>query len=332
MLLNTVSVLVLALIALTYSSARLVKVINNTSRFFKFPKFFLSFIVLGIGTTLPDMFIAGFAASSGNIGLVVGSVIGANIVVLCLIMGLMAIAKNPFKMRERTILENFGWIFLVLMIPLFLIAGNHLTFFEGLILIVVYLMYLYNVHQQESLVKKDSWVQTELIFGDAEKRVSYYGKGVKMEVARGLLLLFVLLISANLVQENAIQVGKDLNVPETFIGVTLVAIGVTLPELVLDLQALKAREEEIIWGDMIGSFIAELTLVLGIAGVFSKGGMGLFNFAEVELSYLFMFISFLLLFFFTYQKKELTKNEGIALILLYVVFMLIQINTILFGK
>jgi len=107
---------------------------------------------------------------------------------------------------------------------------------------------------------------------------------------------------------------------------TVVALGVTLPELVLNLSALKAREEEVVWGDLIGSFTTELTLVLGVAAIFSNGADSLFNFAQALTGYGFMAMCFLLIFLFAYSSKRLSKTQGIALMLLYVIFLSLQVD------
>ncbi|MFH0922520.1 MAG: hypothetical protein V1811_00500, partial [Candidatus Micrarchaeota archaeon] len=150
------------LILLGYCSTRFVRVLSSLSYLFKLPTFFLSFVVLGLGTSLPDLFVGAFAASQGQVPLIIGTIIGANITVLCFILGVITIVKGEFRVREKTVLENFGWIFFVLMIPAFMLFDGRLTVFEGLILIIVYLMYVYNVTEQERFLRREKGFQMEL--------------------------------------------------------------------------------------------------------------------------------------------------------------------------
>jgi len=322
--------IVAGLLVLGYCSTRFVRVLSSLSYLFKLPTFFLSFIVLGLGTSLPDLFVGAFASASGNVPLVIGSIIGANITVLCFILGVITIIKGEFKVREKTVLENFGWIFFVLMIPAFMLFDGRLTVFEGLILIVVYLMYVYNVTEQEAFLKRGRGFQTELLMGDEPPKERYYKHVLFKEISKAIVFLGLVLISADFVVSHAVALSANFKIPQILVGMTVIALGVTLPELAVDLSALRAREEEIIWGDLIGSFITELTLVLGVVALFAAPTTEALDFSQALVGYVFMAIAFLLVFFFTYSKKCLTKAEGIALILLYVIFLSLQFDMFLF--
>ncbi len=327
--------LVAGLVVLGYFSTRMVRVISSLSGFTRVPKFILAFVILGFGTSLPDLFISGFAGSRNEISLIVGSVVGANIVLLSLVLGIITLAKKGFKVREKTVLENFGWLFFVLMIPFFLLADGRLTLVEGIILLVVYLMYVYNVSEQEPFFK--GGVQVVLPF-EENGFSGYYGlkaRGVKKRLLKTLfkavVFLAVILASAQFVVENAGVLSKLAGIPELFVGVSVVALGLTLPELAVNLSALKAREEEIVWGDLIGSFVTELTLVLGVGALFGSALNGAFNFYEVLLAYAFMALAFLLVFFFAFGKKELSRTQGAALVMLYFIFLSLEIDLVLLN-
>ncbi|PIO06465.1 hypothetical protein COT29_00920 [Candidatus Micrarchaeota archaeon CG08_land_8_20_14_0_20_59_11] len=310
------STLLLVLLVLGYVNMKLIRELGALSIYLKLPKFFISFILLGLGTSLPDTFIAATAASRGQLPLVIGAIIGANIIVLCLVLGVVTIVKGNFQVREKTILENVGWIFFVIMIPFFLLVDGRLTFLEGIVLLVVYLMYVYNVKEQESFHKKVGGIQLEL--GSAAPKMSFYRHGKERSIAKAVVYLGIIVIAADIIVTQATDISRMLGIPEMMVGFGVVALGITVPELMLNLNALKQKEEEVIWGDIIGSFITELTFVLGIAALFNVGDKA-FDFSQALVGYGFMAISFLLVFFFTYNKKRLTRSEGVALILLYIV-------------
>ncbi|MFH1106417.1 MAG: hypothetical protein V1787_00825 [Candidatus Micrarchaeota archaeon] len=318
---SSLTIIVISLLVLAYSSSRLVKLLVNVSSMLRFPKFLLSFVILGLGTSLPDLFVSSFAAADLQFDLVLSTIIGANIIVLCLVLGVVTVRKGFFAVRENTILENFGWIFFVLVIPFFLLLDGKLTQMEGIILVVVYVMYLYNIKEQEPIAKKE----------EDEARQIYSSQGLR-EYSKGktlVMLVFFLAISllaSNFIVDNVLMFSKDFNVHPMLIGFVILSVGMTLPEFAVDLNALRNREEEVIWGDIIGSFITELTLVLGFAAIVS-GGMS-FMFQNFVVSYGFMAFAFLLVFFFAYRKKQLTRNEGLMLILLYVIFISVQVDLV----
>ncbi|MFH1200648.1 MAG: hypothetical protein V1708_06280 [Candidatus Micrarchaeota archaeon] len=318
---SSLTIMVIGLLVLAYSSSRLVKLMVALSSILKMPKFLLSFVILGLGTSLPDLFVSAFAASQLQFDMVIATIIGANIIVMCLVVGVVTIRKGFFAVRENTILENFGWIFFVLAIPFFLMLDNKLTSMEGFILIVVYAMYLYNIKEQEPVAKKEE---------DETRQVSVAQGLREHDLGRTVLMLVlfvgVVVVAANFVVGSALTFSTDFKVNPMLIGFIILSLGMALPEFAVDLNALRNREEEVIWGDVIGSFITELTLVLGLAAVVS-GGMA-FQFQNFIVAYGFMVLAFLLVFFFAYRKKQLSRNEGIMLVLLYVIFISVQVDLV----
>ena len=139
------------------------------------------------------------------------------------------------------------------------------------------------------------------------------------------------MLAAEFVVQNAESFSVKAGIPPILLGFSIIALGVTLPQLALELTALKAKEEEVIWGDIIGGFITELTLVLGVAALFT-GPMGVaIDFGQAIAGYAFMFLSFILVFFFTFSKKRLTFKEGVGLLVLYLIFLAVQFDFLLLG-
>ncbi|MFH1056979.1 MAG: hypothetical protein V1717_04265 [Candidatus Micrarchaeota archaeon] len=324
------------LVVIAYSSYKVVNILSDISYMFRIPKFLLAFLILGFGTSLPDMIVSAVSAAEGQMQMVLGLIIGSNIIVLTIMLGVVPLIKGEFRVRERTVLENFGWIFFVLMIPLFLLMDGRLSLVDGLLLIIVYLMYAYTIYTQEIEVKhsRDSGRQLELELGEQPaKPVFYKSRGaLGIEMLKLLVFLAVLILSAEFVVQNALIFSVKAGLPPILIGFSIIALGVTLPQLAVELTALRAREEEVIWGDIIGGFITELTLVLGVAALFTGWAGVAVDFGQALVGYLFMFISFILVFFFTYTKKSLSKTQGIALLFLYLVFLTIQFDFLFLGK
>ncbi len=322
------------LLVIAYASDKVVRILNGISLLFRVPKFVLAFLILGLGTSLPDMIVAGVSASQGQMQMVLGMVIGSNIIVLTIMLGIVALIKGDFRVRERTVLENFGWIFFVLMIPLFLLVDGRLSYIDGMLLIVVYLMYAYTIYTQEKEVwhGKDSGVQLELELSETPLQPAFYRQKqiLSTEFLKLLVFLGVLILTAEFVVQNAEIFSLEAGIPPILLGFSLIALGVTLPQLAIEITALRANEEEVIWGDIIGGFITELTLVLGVAALFTGSGV-IIELSQVFVGYAFMFISFILVFFFTFTKKRLTKAEGIALLFLYLIFLTVQFDFLLLG-
>jgi cation:H+ antiporter len=334
-MLEEFALILAGLVVIAFASTKVIQVLSSLSFIFRIPKFLMAFLILGLGTSLPDMIVSAVSASQGQMQMVLGLVIGSNIIVLTIMLGIVALIKGEFRVREKTVLENFGWIFFVLMIPLFLLMDGRLSFIDGLLLIIVYFMYAYLVYTQEMALRKgrDSGVQLELELGEAPSQPSFYRqRGVLgVEVLKLVVFLAVVVLAAEFVVQNALVFSVEAGIPPILLGFSIIALGVTLPQLALELTALKAKEEEVIWGDIIGGFITELTLVLGVAALFTGSSDAAVDFTPALAGYVFMFISFVLVFFFTYSKKRLTRIDGVALLFLYLIFMIVQFNFLSIG-
>ncbi len=312
------TMLIVSLIVLGFASDRVVTLLTGISGKLKLPKFLLSFVILGLGTSLPDLFVSTIAASQHQAELVLSMLIGANIIVVCLVLGVVVIIKDGFKVREKSILENFGWISFVLVIPFFLLFDGRLTEVEGLLLIVVYLMYIYNIKEQEQIMKQEE-ERTHQVFEPSLKV-----KSLSQAAFQLIAFLGVAYLASNFIVDGAIELVKSFNIHPMIMGMTVLSLGIAIPEFAVDLSALKAREEEVIWGDLIGSFVTELTFILGMVAI--VGGTLIVQFENFWIAYGFMVFSFLLVYLFTHQKKQLTRREGIMLVLLYFIFLSVQFD------
>ena len=317
----SVTTLLLALLVLGLASNRTVSLLTGISTRLKFPKFLLSFVVLGLGTSLPDLFVSTAAATQNQPDLVLSTILGANIIVICLILGIVTIIKGDFRVRETTIIDNFAYIFLVLAIPFFLLFDGKLTQTDGLILVVIYLMYIFNIREQESIAKKEELETHQVFFQGLKVR------SLARAFAEMLLLLLIAYFASNYIVDTAISLVSTAGIHPLIMGFTILSLGIAIPEFAVDLSALRAREEEVIWGDLIGSFVTELTFILGAAAI--VGGTMSFNLNYFIVPYAFMVFAFLLVFFFAFKKKELSRKEGIILVVLYFVFLAMQMDLIL---
>jgi len=317
---GSITTLLIALLVLGVTSSRVVDLLTGISTRLKFPKFLLSFVVLGLGTSLPDLFVSTQAAYQNQAELVLSTILGANIIVICLVLGFVTIIKGNFVVRETTVIENFGWLFFVFAIPFFLMFDGRVSAIEGLLLLVVYLMYIYNIKEQEALIRREEETTHQIFMKGLQVKSLWWA------VAQLLGLLLIAYVASNFIVDSAIVIVKDFNINPILMGFTILSLGIAIPEFAVDLSALRAREEEVIWGDLIGSFVTELTFVLGMAAII--GGTLIFSFEKFLVAYGFMVFAFLLVFFFAYRKKELSRREGIMLVLLYCIFLSVQFDLV----
>jgi cation:H+ antiporter len=199
-------------------------------------------------------------------------------------------------------------ITLFLIVVLFII-GKELSRIDGVILLGVFLIHTVNIFKRRKKYKKKK-------IEDEKTNTSKFS----------WLLIFTLafiglFIASNFVVKYASKLAFDLNLPEILIGLFLISFATTLPELVFGLSAAKLKHKEMAIGNQIGSVVTNTGLILGIVAIIHPITA---EFKPFLISSIFMFIAGFIFYTFIKSKKHLAKNEGISLILIYILFVIMN--------
>lgn len=316
----------IAIIGFIISSIVLVKsanvLINSAVRiasYLKVTQFTVGFVVLAIGTSLPELFVAVMAGLSGEGGLAVGNVIGSNLADLCIVGGVIALLRGKIVFTRKKILRD-TWIMLLvlLLIPTLMLDGG-LNFLDGLILLSVFALYV------RKIMKEEAGYRAVYKGEEGRKSKRFYFKQV-LYLDVGILML---LVSSHFVVRYGIELAGALSMPPILIGLTIVSIGTSLPELSIESRAVLSKQEMVAMGDLLGSAIINTTLVLGI--------VALLNSVHVDMvilmsSIVFMLFAGFLFAIFIESENTLTWKEGLALVFLYLVFLITELNVQLFVE
>jgi len=297
----------------------------STATNFGIPKLVIGLTVVSLGTSAPEIVVAIIASQEGSNLLAVGNAIGSNIANIGLVLGLTAILI-PVTIDSNARNKQLPWLLGLTFLALILLAnGSALTFNDGIILLFGLVLVIYQIwndlkREDETYVKKivagDQSLKTQLDSEIAELATLSKRKGLLFT----LLGLGLLLISAELLVYAAINVAVLLGISELIIGLTVVAIGTSLPELAATIGAAIKKQEDIAVGNIIGSNILNITAVLCIPAL--MGG------ASIEPSQLvrdggIMLALTILLALFAYgfgKKSEVTRLEGSILLIGWVMY------------
>ncbi len=303
----------------------------STATNFGIPKLVIGLTVVSLGTSAPEIVVAIIASEEGSNLLAVGNAIGSNIANIGLVLGITAILI-PVTIDSNARNKQLPWLMGLTVLALILLAnGSALTFNDGIILLFGLVLVIYQIwndlkREDETYVKKivagDQSLKTQLDSEIAELATLSKQKGLLFT----LLGLGLLLISAELLVYAAVNVAVLLGISELIIGLTVVAIGTSLPELAATIGAAIKKQEDIAVGNIIGSNILNITAVLCIPAL--MGG------ASIELSQLVrdggtMLALTLLLALFAYgfgRKSEVTRLEGSILLAGWVMYTAYLIN------
>ena len=222
-------------------------------------------VVIGFGTSAPEMVVSAIASGQGHLDIAVGNIIGSNVANLSLVLGSAALAI-PIAVRSPTMRREAPLSLAGVILFAALVQGG-LTRLEGLVLAAALAIALWIVLATS---KEDPEIGDEV----TEYLADAGSTGLGREVGRTLVGLVGTLMAAQLLVVAASDVARRFGLPEGFIGLTIVAIGTSLPELATSLQAARKGETDLIIGNLLGSNLFNSLAVGAIAGLVGPGPLG----------------------------------------------------------
>ena len=283
-------------------------------------KFAVTTFLLALATSLPELFVGITSALEGTPNLSLGNVIGSNIADLSLVIGGAALVGGAVGVRGQFLKKDVFYAFLAGAAPMVLLFDKKLTRVDGLILLALY--GFYNV-----------WVFAERAKDLAKERGEEAGfvrrlirrinhRGTRTELAWIFLGVALLLFSADMLVRFAQKIAVGLNMPLLMIGLLVVALGTSLPELAFELKAIKEKEPGMVFGDLLGSIVANGTLIIGVTSLISPIKIRAFD--EYLLATMSFVVTFGLFYLFIHTKRKLERWEGGILLAAYFLFVLLE--------
>jgi len=245
---------------LTWSADRFVVGAAGTARLLGVPTLLVGIIVAGFGTSAPEILISGLAAWEGRPGIAVGNALGSNVANIGLIVGTTAIAY-PLVVRRGILRREMPLMGAVTVMAFVLLADRQITRFEGLLLLAALAGVLYWLTRQAGQGDPLADALEAELNEDMPKQPSWVG-------ALGWLMggLALLLASSRLIVWASVTIARSLGISDLVIGLSIVALGTSLPELATCIASARKSESDIALGNIIGSNIFNLLAVLGLAG------------------------------------------------------------------
>lgn len=262
------------------------------------------FVVLAIMTSTPEIIVALFSVSQGAPGLSIGDIIGSNVFNMGIVLGSLGMLGYLKTCCTDLLVELTDILFVISLIPLLLVIFKVASPIIGVILLGTFVLAVFFMSKRKTprVAENKSVV--------AEKRSK------KMVVAKLILTMSLVIISARLVVLSGLNIAFSLGVPPILIGVKIVAIGTSLPELTLDLTAVRRGRVHLAIGDIVGSNLINLTLVLGLVLVSSPFAVDMTIFTEILP---FLLITTIVFWRFL-TRGGVSQIGGIVLLMVYILF------------
>ena len=315
--------LICGLILLVWSADRFIAGAAATARYAGMPPLLIGMVVIGFGTSAPEMVVSAISAVEGNPGLALGNAYGSNIANIALILGLTALI-SPITVRSSVLRKELPILFGVTLLGSALLFDLYLSRSDAWMLLFVFVVimgwsiWLGFKHRQDSL---GSNVDDMLIEHPMTRRAALIWLLVGMTL---------LVVSSRILVWGAVEIARGFGVSDLIIGLTVVAIGTSLPELASSLAAIRKGEHDLAIGNVIGSNLFNTLAVVGIAGAISPLAV------DLEVLYrdcLLMGLLTLALFLLRVGpngQKQISRVEGLLLLTIYLGYSAYPISKI-FG-
>lgn len=253
-----VAALLAGFLLLMWSANQLVNSASNLRQRLNVSGYIIGFLVLGFGTSAPELLVSGFSAWQGNPGLAIGNALGSNSTNILLILG-VALCIAPLHLNRNTL--YMGFMILLAATSLFagLIFDQRLQFHDGLILLLTLL---------GILIYKARLGPEEQVKEPSEQTLSPQS-GLTLLLVKILTSLVLLILSSKLVVWSSVSIAEYLGTSDLIIGLTIVAIGTSLPELATCITCTLKKQSELVLGNIIGSNIFNTLGVVGTASLIS---------------------------------------------------------------
>lgn len=287
---------------------------SNLAKAFNVPSILIGLTIVAFGTSAPEVAVSISASLKGNNSIAIGNVLGSNIFNVSFILGISAIFF-PLSVQKNTIKKE---------IPLMLLASISLlvlgmdTMFDnqkqmlisrsdGFMLLLLFLVFFYYIIEIALNSKNEESIEKNVLNKNIFK--------ILIKVAIGLILI---ILGGNFVVDNSIIIAKNFGLSETLIGLTIVAIGTSLPELVTSIVASLKKQSDIAVGNVVGSNIFNTFFILGASASINP----LYVDKNLSFDIFFNLIISTVLLIFAFRKKDINRLEGFALLFMYISYML----------
>ncbi|WP_313235617.1 calcium/sodium antiporter [Sporosarcina ureae] len=286
---------------------------SNIARLLQIPPILIGLTIVALGTSSPEATVSIIAAMGGNADVAVGNVVGSNIFNITIVVG-MAAFLFPLKVQSETIRKEIPFTLLASIVMLVLMSdmalqgfsSNMITRGDGIIFLIFLSIFMYYVIELGLRSRQNATLTqpTENV---------KWGKNILIT----LVGLAAIIFGGDLVVDNATKIAYSLGMSETLVGLTIIAIGTSLPELVTSISAALKKESEIALGNIVGSNIFNILFVLGASSVITPIAVN----DKVFIDVIIMIVLTLVLLLFSRTGFKIGKREGLMLAVAYVVYL-----------
>ena len=306
-MLELILILAIALIVLIASSEAVIGSSVSLARFIGVSELAIGFILLSVATGFPELTVSLTAALDNHPEIVAGDTIGSSLMDVAVVLGITAMVGGTLVVRKKEMFEVIKILFVSSILPLIMILYHFSSFVIGVILLYVFFLYSYVIIKEG--IKLEETAEAK--------------KATTLQAGMNVVVLVVgmvfLVTSAQYVVSSAAALATAVGLSQSFIAATILAAGTSLPELAVNISAVRKRKYSLAIGNTLGSSITNVSLILGFASLINPVVTNLLPFLNMVI---FLIIANLVLWYSMQTQQKITKKTGLLLLGVYVLFII----------
>ncbi|PNI04508.1 calcium/sodium antiporter [Vibrio diazotrophicus] len=311
-MIEAVAFLIVGLIILVWSADKLVFGSAALARNFGISPLVIGMTILAMGSSAPEMMVSATAALDGKTDTAVGNVLGSNIANIALILGITALIK-PLAISSPVLRREFPLMIAVTLLAGAIMWNNHLGFYEGVLLFVLFGVFILAMLK----ISRNEQTNDDLLLKEQESEIpdGVSNSKAAIWIAVGLILLPV---SAGLLVDNAVIIAKYFGMSDLVIGLTIIAVGTSLPELAASVAGVLKGEDDMAVGNIVGSNVFNILAVMGIPGILNPSILS--EHAMGRDFWVMLGVSLLLVVMALGKSRSINRIEGAILCITFLAY------------
>lgn len=314
-MLISVLLIILGFILLIKGADFLVDGASSLARKFNIPDIIIGLTIVSIGTSMPELFVSSTSTINGSSDMAIGNIIGSNLCNLLMILGISTIIKPVKFQKETRLIEIPTCLIITIIFAIFCNTSGTISRIEAIVLIFLFVLFIiYTIIMAKKGNSFDGNTVIEIQTDD--KPLS-----LKKSIILIVLGIVGLKVGGDFTVENATNLARIFSISEKIIGLTILAIGTSLPELVTSVTAAIKGNSDIAIGNIIGSNIFNILLIIGVSAIISPLT---YNFTyNIQIGILILATIILSIFPIIPPKNEMSRFNGLIYLAIYIIYMII---------
>lgn len=328
-MLEHVFILLVSLIVLVWSADKFVLGASSLARNLGVSPMIIGLTIVAMGSSAPEMMVAAAASLQGNPDTAIGNAIGSNITNIALVLGFTVLIK-PLVVSSSTIKQELPLLLILTILAYWMLSDNFFSFPEGLILMIGFFTFISILLIKALKQRKNNSLDDPMII-EAEHEIPEETSTIK-SIFWLIIGISLLVSSAHFLVDSAIFIAKAYGISDLVIGLTVIALGTSLPELAASIASVMKKEDDLAMGNIVGSNIFNILAVLPFAGLIAPGQINSeASFRDAPVMIAITGLLFLLCFSRKSGYFRLTRAKGALLLVSFIAYQILLFSQITFS-